>query len=84
MTREGKLDSPAQAFREHCLRIEFSPVSKIIEVTDAPVLNRVQPASLQVIVEKVPEGCPSELADVRGVIYDHIKSIRGGFTSDLR
>jgi len=83
MTREGKLDSAAQAFREHCLRIEFSSVSKIIEVTDAPVLNRV-PASLQVIIEKVPEGCPSELVDVKGVIYDDIKSIRGGFYQRLR
>ena len=35
------------------------------------------------IIEKVSEGCPSELVDVRGVIYDDIKSIRGGFTNDL-
>src|SRR5262245_11824762 len=65
------------------LRLEFFAVREIIQIASAPIFDGIQPASLQVIIEKVPEGCPGELADVRGVIYDNIKSIRSSFISDL-
>ena len=64
--------------------MEFSPIVEIIQITRAPVFNRIQSAWFQMMVEQVPKGSPRLFADVGSVIYDNVESIGRSRTRNLR
>ena len=55
----------------------------MVKVTCAPILNGVQPTWLQMMMKQVPERCFSQLANMRGIIDDDVKSFWGDPHSDL-
>jgi hypothetical protein len=66
------------------LRVEFFAIGKFIEVTRAAVLNRIEPTWLQMMMEKMPECRLRELANVRGIVYNDVKSFRSSPVSNFR